>query len=150
MNRLENTVYARRRRKGFSLIELLLGLTIFTTAFLFILGIFPSAMKAMHQGRQILLATHVAQREMEAFLGQYRTFSSLTDGTHTPTEATPSLISLVNGNTEVMSFTTSIIVSSVNADLKDVRCQVTWQESIPGQVTSIVRYVNLETMVANI
>jgi prepilin-type N-terminal cleavage/methylation domain-containing protein len=135
------------RRKGFSLIELLLGLTIFSTAFIMILAVFPTSVKAMHQGRQVLLATHIAQGQMETFLNG-KTFATLADGSYTPT--TPSMISMVNGQTEVMSFTTQIVVSTVSANLKDVRCQVTWQESIPGQITSMVRYVNLETMVANI
>jgi prepilin-type N-terminal cleavage/methylation domain-containing protein len=137
----------RHDSRGFSLIELLLGLTIFTTAFLMILGIFPSSMKALHQGRQILLATHVAQSQLETYMAG-KGFGDLAVGTYTP--SSPTILSTVNGSPEVMSYSTQIVVSVVSSDLKDVRCLVTWQESIPGQTTSLVRYVSLETMVANL
>lgn len=147
---MEERLAVRRthpRKRGFSLIELLIGLSIFATAFLMILGIFPSSMRALHQGRQIMLATHYAQFQMETFMAG-KSFSSLAVGTTNPTDQT--LLSMVNGSPEILTFHTDIIVSSVTSSLKDVRCQVSWQESIPGQTTSITRYVNLETMVANL
>ncbi len=55
-------------RRGMSLIEMLLGLFIFTTAFLMIMGVFPTSVRSVKEGRTVLLATHIAQQKMEAAL----------------------------------------------------------------------------------
>jgi prepilin-type N-terminal cleavage/methylation domain-containing protein len=126
-----------RAAHGFSLIELLLGLAIFTTAFLMILGVFPTSVRSIHQGRGIMLGTHLAQKHLEATLSQ--SFSTM--GNSSQTE---SIISVVNGNMQVLTFNCQVLVTDVTADLKNVRCQVSW---IDG---AIPRTVNLETLVTEL
>lgn len=126
------------------MIELLIGLLIFTTAFLGLLAVYPVSTRALSQARQRMVATHVAEMQMENALSGG--FGSIVSSTPT----TPSMISMVNGSTEVLSYQTQIVVSSVSSNVKDVRCQVSWSESIPGQSAALVRYVTLETLVANI
>lgn len=134
----------RSTRPGFSILELLLALGIFSTAFLMIMSVFPTSAKAMHQGRQVLLATRIAEMQMESALASPWADLASTNPT------TPSLISMVNGSTEVQSFNTQVVVTPVGMMLKSVRCQVSWMESVAGQTSGILRYVNLETMVANL
>jgi prepilin-type N-terminal cleavage/methylation domain-containing protein len=134
----------RRGSRGFSLIELLIGLLIFTTAFLGLLSVYPVSMRALSQARQRMIASHVAEMQLESAL------NTSFDGLKSSNPTTPSILSMVNGTTEVLSFSTQIVVSDVSDGLKDVRCQVSWSESIPGQTTAMVRYITLETLVANI
>jgi len=126
------------RSAGFSLIELMLGLAIFTTSFLLILGVFPTSGRAVHWGRTLLLATHIGQRQMEAMTSL--PFAQIS----TPAPGTQSMVSMVNGTTEVLMFDYQVVVTDVSATLKDIRCQVSWSDQ------GFLHYVNLETMVADI
>lgn len=131
----------------------MLGIFIFTTAFLMILGVFPTSVQSIHQGRTVMLATHIAQQQMEATLAN--SFGTLQGMIGTSSVQTQSLVSVINGNTEVLTFNYQVIVSQVGSDpdLLDVRCQVTWSEGLTTNASGgkqFMRTVNLETMVANI
>ncbi len=134
----------RSRMHGISLVELMLGMFIFATAFLMILGVFPTSVRSIHQGRLLMLATHVAQQAIDAAVAQ--PYSSLVAGT---TNSTTTLVTIVNGETEAVAFNTTLVISDVSPGLTSVRCQVSWIESraVGGQM---VRYVNMETMVADL
>lgn len=146
---------AARRARGFSLVELMIGLAIFSTSLLMILGIFPTSSRSIQQARTILLGTHVAEQLVEQY-GRGLPFSQVvnrTSGANDPVTGTPlspiNLISTVNGTQRVITFNWQIVVTTVNADLKDVRCQVSWLDTDQAS-TSLVRYVNLSTRVANL
>jgi len=137
------------------LMELMLGIFIFTTAFLMILGVFPTSVQSIHQGRTTMLATHIGQQQMEATLAQgYAALLALANA-GTSSSQTQSIVSVVNGNTEVLTFTYQVTVSKVGGsdDLLDVRSQVSWSEGLTTNSSGgkqFFRTVNLETMVANI
>ncbi len=130
-------------RRGMSLIEMLLGLFIFTTAFLMIMGVFPTSVRSVKEGRTVLLATHIAQQKMEALASGYAGLTVPSTAT-----STQSLVSVVNGQTEVLTFNCSVIVSDGGTDLKNVRCQVSWTDDVFG--TGFTRTVNMETLVGNL
>jgi len=108
-----------------------------------LLGVFPTSIQSVHQGRALTLGTHVAEQAMERTLAQ--SFDSLTPGT---TSTTVPLVTMVNGTSEVLSFTVTVEIADVAADLKSVRTQVYWTEPTAGE-TQVVRYVNLQTLVVN-
>jgi prepilin-type N-terminal cleavage/methylation domain-containing protein len=50
---------------GFSLVELLMAMMIFSTCLLLIIGMFPAANKASAQARHIVMSTEIARKNME-------------------------------------------------------------------------------------
>lgn len=153
---LRSVSSAPRQRQGFSLIELMLGLAIFATSLLMILGIFPTSSRSIQQARTVLLGTHVAQQLMEQYARALpfdqvvnRSSGSNDPITGTPCSAVP-LISTVNGSQRVITFNWQIAVTSPGTDLKDVRVQVSWMDTEQTSTVPFVRYVNLETKVANL
>lgn len=135
----------RGGRRGVNLIEVLVGLSIFTLCFLFIMGAFPTCARSVHQARGIFLANQLAQQTMDTVCSQPFSAITATYIANLPTSA--SIISIDNGTTEVLQFSISTTLTtpvSGDSNLKDVRCQVSWSDQ------GILRYVNLETIVANI
>lgn len=132
-----------QRARGISLIEVLLGLFIFATAFLMLLGVFPTSVRSVHQGRFLTLGTHVAEQAMDQTLAQG--FNGLRAGT---TTSSVPLVTMVNGTTEVANFQVTVEVADEAADMKSVRTQVSWTEATASG-THVVRYVNLQTLVVD-
>lgn len=56
---------SRNKSQGFSLIELMFAMFIFATCLLMIFGVFPTAMRAVSQGKYKFLAAEVAQKQLE-------------------------------------------------------------------------------------
>lgn len=52
-------------RSGLSLVEILVALAIFTTAFLALLGLFPAALHSVQQAREMNIATFLAEERLE-------------------------------------------------------------------------------------
>jgi len=143
------TVVRTKRRGGFSLIEIMFATLIFTVAYLAIIGIFPTCARAVHEARVVMLATHIAQQQLENTVSITTGFSGITGGSGQVT-----LISVVNGATETLTFNWQITVTNPGGDtnLKDVRCQVYWVPSGSYMIvgpSSVSKSVNMETMVAN-
>ena len=118
------------RRRGFNLIELLVGLAIFTTSLLMILGVFPTSQRSIQNARSLLLGTHVTQELMEKYVRSrfFDDIRSCVSGTTGYSEV--NRISTVNGQMRVINYKWSITVDPDSSDhsvfQKRIRCQVTW------------------------
>ena len=148
----------RRRglREGFSLLELLVALAIFATAFLMLLGIFPTSSAALHQSRTYTLATHVSEQVIEQYVTS-QTFDHVvnrTSGTNDPITGLPdvpyTLVSTVNGSQQVVTFSWQIVVSTVDTNLKSARCLVWWNDCAQPGTPPVVRTQVMEVLVPNI
>jgi prepilin-type N-terminal cleavage/methylation domain-containing protein len=54
-----------KKRKGFNLIELMIGLLIFSTALMSLLGIFPYAFQGVAKANNVMLSTSIARKTIE-------------------------------------------------------------------------------------
>lgn len=136
-----------RKEKGLNLIELLIGLSIFATCFIMIMGIFPTGIKAVQHGKNILLAAHIAEQQMEYV--KSLDFSNVTSSNLQAT--TIAMTSIVQNVTQNLSYDVSYSITyplNGHNDLKAVRVQVSWFE---GQATSqpFPRTVSSETIIYN-
>lgn len=124
-----------RRPTGLSLLEVVVGLGIFSVAILMVLGLFPMGLRAVDQGRGALLATHLAERELERV--RETAFEDIESYTG---EVTVSGVS--GGADSATRFTYQVTVTPVYDDLLDVMAQVNWFDG------GLAHYVRLETRVA--
>ncbi len=132
--------HGRSRSRGFSLLDLLVAFTVFSVALLVALTIFPSSMQSVRKSHYYLMASHLGQAQMEETIDL--PFSNINVGT---TSNTTTLVSTVNGSQASIAFTSTLTVTSVSVNLKDVLCVTSWQETVGGPTHSLT----LETLVAN-
>jgi len=121
---------------GLSLIELLLGLTIFTTGFLMIIGLFPTGYRAVQQGKNLSMATHIGEQELEYTKGM--AFDTIDNRSGSYDITTRS-----NNQTSVITFDYQLTVTTEDTDLKHVDVLVTWEEK------GGMKNLRLETVVLN-
>jgi type II secretory pathway pseudopilin PulG len=111
----------RRHRlilRGFSILELLVAFAIFVTAFLFLLGVFPTSYQALREGRTYLLANAVGQQWMELYMST--PFSALPAPSGSPNPNTilkqvsgsNSMISTYKGSQDVINYTTTVVFTA--------------------------------------
>lgn len=96
-----------KKKKGFTLIELFIGLAILATGFLMILGVFPVSMKSVKQGKDVLFATHLAQQQMEKAIYQCYGTDFLNYGLSIP-DTTTTVTSTVNNVPTTTGFIYSV------------------------------------------
>jgi type II secretory pathway pseudopilin PulG len=130
---------AVRKKRGFSLVDLLVAFTIFSMALLATLTIFPASMQSIRKARMNTMATHLAQSALESVFNQ--SFATIANSAGSTT-----MTSTLNGSQETVTFTTTITVNSLSSDLKDVSVRVSWSEDAAG---SLSHNVTLETYVVN-
>lgn len=113
------------RRAGYSLIEVLMGIAIFSTSFLMLLSIFPTSRRAGQLARDTAIATTVATDRLE--LAKTLDFEDITPA-NLPS-GTVQARSVVHGVSQAISFTYQYAVHSTAEDLKTVAVLVTWPSS---------------------
>lgn len=59
----------RIRRSGLSLVEILIAMTVFISAFLALLSVFPLALASIRQARETNMATFLAEQAIESIRG---------------------------------------------------------------------------------
>lgn len=125
----------RQRRRGISILEVLIGLAVFATAFLMCLGVFPTAARAVTQARSQAQATRIAEAEMERLMGV--PYADLENSLVTVQgQAT------VAGRVVPVTFSVQTTATDVHSDLKRLHVLVSWS-------SDITHYVRLETYRAN-
>jgi Tfp pilus assembly protein PilV len=129
---------ARVKPKGILLLEVLVAIVLLVGSVLLVLGVFPQAMTANQQGKGLLLATNLAQKEIEACkamsIGELD-FSDSRDLQFT---------ARVHGVEQTMNFTVRREAIDAAADLKEVTITVEWKDKVGKHQTSLTTLVGAE------
>lgn len=107
---------------GFSLAELLIGLTVLSTGFLFTLSVFPASLNAVHHGRERLVATQLAHGALDS--QRCRPFTQMAAASNVTIHR-----SLANNQETTISYVTTITVSPSNLAASGkarIVAQVSW------------------------
>lgn len=131
--------YKFKNKCGFSLVELIIGLLIFLSSILLLLGAFPISIRAITKGRYVLLATHLAEQKMEYI--KSLSYDEIYQGNPNLATVSTTMTSTVDGVESLNEFTEQVSVATVQTGLKQVKVQVSWQEN------RRVRYVMIESLV---
>lgn len=127
-----------RKHRGFSLIEILVAAVVFTGATLMVLSIFPATGKLSQQAQCVMIATNLAELELEESLAT--DYDSLAGRTETHTMACNR-----DGATHRIDYTVEITVADVSGGgLRHVTARTSW--TYEGET----RNVYLESYVADL
>lgn len=126
----------RSRPRGVSMLEVLVGLAVFVTAFLMCLGVFPTAAKAVAQARAQAQATRLAEAELERLASL--PFDDVISGLRTVSGGAVT----VAGRSVPQEFSIQTTVSQPETDLKRVHVLVSWS-------AQLTHYVRMESYLAN-
>lgn len=107
------------RRRGLSLLELMIALAVFAVAFLMLLSVFPTAARAVRQGEDRMVATFLADRRLEEL--RAADFDLLT-----PSFQGVDVESINAGVSSAMNYTVQTNVTELEPDLKRLRVVVSW------------------------
>lgn len=131
--------YRRERNsvRGVLLLEVLLAIVLLAGSVLLVLGVFPQAVRSNQQGKDLLLATNLAQKEMELCKAMEpsdfdSTFDSSREVDYT---------ARVRGNDHTMSFRVTREFVDVTSDLKEVTVTVEWQHGEINRRTSVTTLI---------
>lgn len=124
-----------RTRRGLTLIEVIVALALFVIATLAMMSIWPVQARAVDLARNVLTATEIGERELEAVLAPG--FPQVVNRSGSQT-----VMASVDGNPATATFTYTLTVTSVSTFLKDVIVRVEWTEG------GVKHEVALETLVA--
>jgi len=119
------------------LLEVLLAIVLLAGSVLLVLGVFPQAVRSNQQGKDLLLATNLAQKEMELCKAMEpsdfdSTFDSSREVDYT---------ARVRGNDHTMSFRVTREFVDVTSDLKEVTVTVEWQHGEINRRTSVTTLI---------
>ena len=106
---------------------------------LLVLGVFPQAIAANQQGKGLLLATNLAQKEMEACRAM--TLPQLTQDIIDNPEVATNFTATVRGVQQTMDFVVKREATDVATDLKEVTITVEWRDKVGTHRTSITTLV---------
>lgn len=128
---------ARNSVRGVLLLEVLFAIVLLTGSVLLVLGVFPQAVRSNQQGKDLLLATNLAQKEMELCKAMEpsdfdSTFNSSREVDYT---------ARVRGNDHTMSFRVTREFVDVTSDLKEVTVTVEWQHGEINRRTSVTTLI---------
>ncbi|HXE71831.1 MAG TPA: hypothetical protein VNO81_04140 [Candidatus Nitrosotenuis sp.] len=108
-----------RTRTGYSLIELMMGMGIFASAFLLLMGAFPTSASALHQAQSYMVASHLAEEEMAGIAD--RPFDQIASATRSV-----SMTSTNQGSQQTLTYTVQTTVTQPATYLKRVQVVVSW------------------------
>lgn len=129
----------RTGRRGVGLVDVLVGLSLITMGFLICMNALPMSGRALRAAQTKLVATHVAEQQLELAAAQpFDTLASL------PPSPIP-MTTVVRNTAQTVTYTTQVNAVQISQNLYDVTCTVTWRDNLGA---GPVRQVFLETMVA--
>lgn len=108
------------RQRAFSVLEMLVAAAVFASSVMILLGIFPLSTRAVRSSELTLIATHMAEFQLET--ARARSYDSLFDETG---PALPVTLTL-NGIDTTVDYTVSMQVQEVAPGLKHVTATVVW------------------------
>jgi Tfp pilus assembly protein PilV len=107
------------KERGLTVIETLIAATLFLTAIIVLIGIFPASARAARQAQGHLLGTNIAERELEICRAQ--DYDALEDRTEQYKIEVEN-----NGVAHEITFEVEVKVSDVRPGLKRIRVEVDW------------------------
>jgi len=137
------------RVSGFSLVELLIALTIFSVGVLGLYSIFPFAMKAVNQAENRFLANQIGQKEIE-FLKTVSWDDLNNDNQEINSRPSTITTTTINGNSYSTTFNSIIRIDPLPDDpqiIKVARVQISWTTGSPRGPK--FHHVDLETLINN-
>jgi len=108
---------SRRTGAGLTVIETLIAATLFLTAVVVLVGLFPTAVRATRQAQGHLMAVNLAERELE--ISRVQDFDALEDRS-----ATYVLNVENNGASNDITFNTQVAVTTVRPGLKRIEVTI--------------------------
>jgi len=123
-----------RAREGFSVVELMVALTVLGIGILALANVFPLGSSTQMRDRMRTSAADAAQQKMEQLRLLAWSASDLTDGTH-PVSSGETLSLQDEGTFNRKWFVTT--QTGTFSDMKLVTVQVTWQYLRPDTVTLV-------------
>lgn len=126
------------RPSGMTVIETLVAVTLFLVAVVSLVGVYPASVRAARQAHGHLVATHLAEREIELSRAQEY-------GGVEPREGQYTLEVESNGAKVPVEYTTRVTVQEVRDGLKRVQVTVLW-----NGLDRLNRQLQMETYVARL
>lgn len=107
-------------RRAFSVMEMLVAAAVFASSVMILLGIFPLSARAVRNSQLNLIATHLAENQLE--IARARSYEALFS------ESSPAIpfTLKVNGTDLNVTYNLTMDVQEVNPGLKSVRVTVSW------------------------
>lgn len=136
-------------RRALSLVEVLIAMSIFITAFMSLLGIFPASLNTIRQARELEAGTFLAERALESC--RSTDFAALGVSQPNPNPRTDTIVSRCNDQLSSLQYVTTVSVlplPSASPTSKQVTVQVSWVSGGLGSNGGNLRYVRLSTEVA--
>ena len=124
--------------RGILLLEVLVAIVLLVGSVLLVLGVFPQAMTANQQGKGLLLATNLAQKEMEACKAMSIAELDFSDSRDVQFTAR------VRGVEQTMHFTVNRLATDAATDLKEVTITVQWTDKVGKHQTSLTTLVGTQ------
>lgn len=125
-------------RRGVSLLEVLVGLAIFSTVFVILLSLFPVGADSVRLARETNLGSHLAEELLEQI--QAQDFDNVTS-TAFPAEQIP-ITTVNNDESSTLTFERQALITNEPAEspeIKNVVVSVTWTSD------SVLHSLRLET-----
>jgi prepilin-type N-terminal cleavage/methylation domain-containing protein len=133
----------RRPERGFSVLEMLIAISVFGVFFFTIMDLWPQAFRSAQQARNVFLASQLAEQQMEYSI--YQGYSALSVGS----TSTPYTVeSVVNGTRQTTSFTYTIAIAQSTSTLRSVLVSVAWADPGARAGVTVPRSIKLETLVS--
>jgi prepilin-type N-terminal cleavage/methylation domain-containing protein len=139
--------YSRKQNKcvsrGFSLVELLFAMLIFTTSLLLIFNLFPTAYKSSAQSRHVLISTEIGRKEMERLksLSWYNLDMKMEGGR----QKTTTLVTTTDGRSIATEYVVSPMITAFQKDpvtgevvIKSVRIQVKYGDETSQRIGAVL------------
>ena len=139
----------RHRRRAMSLVEVLIAMSIFITAFMSLLGIFPASLNSIRQARELEGGTFLAERVIESC--RAADFNALGASLPNPNPRQDTIVTRSNNQVSSLTYVTTVAVTPTPAaspTSKQVVVQVTWVSGGLGSSGGQLRTVRLSTEVA--
>ncbi|MCL5773207.1 MAG: prepilin-type N-terminal cleavage/methylation domain-containing protein [Firmicutes bacterium] len=138
------TAPRNKSKKGFSLIELCFAMAILAVGFICVLGMFPTSFTGITGSKNMILATHLAQSQLEKI--KFVDYDSIANQAQTPVNYS----NTVNGVPVSTLFYKQVnVTSNPGNTLKDVVVQVFWQEgAFNGNDMSRWKCLQFETYIS--
>lgn len=140
--------HTRRLRSAMSLVEVMIAMFIFITAFMSLLGIFPASLTSIRQARELEAGTFLADRALEGC--RSANFAALGVSLPSPNPRYDTIRTRSNNQVNDLVYLTTVTINpipSASPVSKQVTVQVSWMSGGLGSQGGLLRTVRLSSEV---